>query len=128
MFIDSICNVLQGSFAEDVVFDEQYNLIEIPIDILDILEYIDHSSRCLREGIRLEVSNSIANLFVVQVKDNTTYYLKGECLSSHTTRLVYEFTLILCADYKQWKLCCACPAGIAGKCKHVIAGLKFVER
>jgi hypothetical protein len=102
-------------------------MVEIPIDIIDILDYIEHSVRCLREGLLLEVSNSIANLFVYKV-DGEKYLLRGKCMSSHTISHTYDFRFELSADYRQWNLCCACPAGIAGKCKHILAGLKSVER
>jgi hypothetical protein len=107
--------------------DDQYQLVEIPIDILDILDYVDQSVRCLREGIRLEEADSINNVFVYKVVEDF-YYLRGQCQSSHSVDWGYDFQLVLHSDFLKWRISCACPAGILGKCKHVIAALKKVER
>jgi len=102
-------------------------MVEVPIDVLEMLDYFKDDQRTVVEGLRLEKSNSIHNLCVVKVV-NDIFYVTGECLSGHDVCKVHTFNLNLAANCHHWKLECSCPAGKSGRCKHVMAGVRAVER
>jgi ribosomal protein L30/L7E len=102
-------------------------MVEVPIDVLEMLDYFKEDQRTVVEGLRLEKSNSIHNLRVVKVVDNA-YIVDGECLSGHDVHKVHTFKLKLADNFENWKLECSCPAGKSGRCKHVMAGVRAVER
>jgi hypothetical protein len=123
----TLVSFFKNSFSQEEHSQQQYQFVDIPIDSLDIMEYIPVNTRPLKEGCRLERSNSVHNVFAYKVEEER-YYLKGECMSSHSIDLIHQFKLILTENVEEWKLSCSCPAGTLGKCKHVLAGLVSVQR
>jgi hypothetical protein len=105
-------------------------MVEVPIDVLEMLDYFKKDDqRTVVEVLRLEKSNSIHNLCVVKVV-NDIFYVTGECLSGHDVCKVHTFNLNLAANCHHWKLECSwpMPAGKSGSCKHIMAGVRVVER
>jgi hypothetical protein len=108
-------------------------LFQIPISLCEIFEHSDQNSRTIAdgeaEGLRLEHSNSVHNVFVTSFDiKSDRYVIRGECLSASTVDLIHDFELILGSNHQLWKLKCACPAGEYGRCKHVLAALFSIDR
>jgi uncharacterized Zn finger protein len=102
-------------------------MVDVPIDLLSILDYFKDDRRTMEEGLKLERAKSVHNVHLFKV-GHGLYHVRGQCLSGHDVTLVREFELTLAADHESWKLDCSCPAGKSGRCKHVMAGVRTVER
>ena len=49
---------------EDLRDSDQYEMIDVPIDMLNILDYFKDDRRTMEEGLKLERAKSMHNIYI----------------------------------------------------------------